>query len=434
MLLWKDIQNNTKFDRKENATKAGLQSAIAFPLMANDVIQGIVVLMTKTPLKDSTLPKNLFNELQHFLGKEIKRKNLEIEFNQVFNFAPDIIAINNKSNFLTKVNPAAIKILGYTEEELLSQPFYNFIHPDDHDKTLVQSRILQSGEPIFNFQNRYITKSGEIIWLNWTATPSFRNGLTYSVAKDITASKKNEEDLIKLNLELKNYTKELETSNAELEQFAYVASHDLQEPLRMVTSFLTQLKLKYEDALDDKAHTYIHFAVDGAKRMRKIILDILEYSKLGTEDEVHEDVDLNLIFEEIFNFHRNDIDRENAKITYSNLPVLKIGKLAVFQIFNNIISNALKYKNKNKLIVVEITAKERGNYWEFAIADNGIGIPKPYLEKIFVLFQRLHGKGEYSGTGVGLAIVKKLVQANGGKIWVESEINKGSTFYVQLPK
>ncbi len=254
------------------------------------------------------------------------------------------------------------------------------------------------------------------------------------MAQDVTAFKKNEAELIKVNNELKKYTKQLETSNSELEQFAYVASHDLQEPLRMVTSFLGQLERKYKPVLDEKGQSYIHYAVDGATRMRTTILDILEYSRVGNEDDISEDVDLNLTIEDVLGYYRNKIKSKNVKINCANLPTINIPKASIFRVFSNLIGNAIKYASTNRQPEIEISVEDKKSYWEFRVKDNGIGIEKEYFEKIFVIFQRLHGKGEYSGSGVGLSIVKKIVERNAGKIRVESEKYKGSTFFIQLPK
>lgn len=251
---------------------------------------------------------------------------------------------------------------------------------------------------------------------------------------DITYQKEHEESLKRLNAQLKKQTKELMVSNKELEQFAYVASHDLQEPLRMVTSFLNQLKRKYNDQLDEKAHQYIHFAVDGSLRMRQIILDILEFSRVGKHEDSKDTIDLNEIVEEVYQLQHRLIEDKKATVNFTNLPVVTYYRSPLVQVFQNLISNALKYAKPNVPVKIEVTAKELRNEWEIAIKDNGIGISKEYHEKIFILFQRLHVKDQYSGTGIGLAIVKKILDNLGGRIRVVSEEGEGSTFYFTIPK
>lgn len=242
------------------------------------------------------------------------------------------------------------------------------------------------------------------------------------------------ESLKNLNTQLNESNHRLEISNKELEQFAYVASHDLQEPLRMITSFLTQIEKKYGDQLDERGRKYIFYAVDGAKRMRTIILDLLEYSRAGRDNGKFEAVDLNESVKEVCSLLDNIIHENNAEVYYSNLPTIYAPKSQLRQIFQNIISNALKYHRREIPPIVNVSVVDQDGFWKIAIQDNGIGLEAQYAEKIFIIFQRLHGKEEYSGTGIGLAICKKIVDNWGGEIWVESNKEAGSTFYFTLPK
>jgi len=269
-------------------------------------------------------------------------------------------------------------------------------------------------------------------WYEISAYPA-ETGLSVYF-KDITDRKTAEIQLKELNENLQKHAKELAISNAELEQFAYVASHDLQEPLRMVTSFLTQLEKKYGDVVDDKGRQYIHFAVDGAKRMRQIILDLLEYSRVGRTEEDLEEVNFNKLVEEILTLYRRQTEELHASFNFENLPTIQTYKTPVRQVFQNLIGNSLKYHKANEAPVISITCKETKTHFQFSIEDNGIGIAPEYFDKIFIIFQRLHNKDEYSGTGMGLAIAKKIIENLGGKIWIESREGKGSTFYFTLLK
>jgi light-regulated signal transduction histidine kinase (bacteriophytochrome) len=251
---------------------------------------------------------------------------------------------------------------------------------------------------------------------------------------DITEQKKFEASLKNLNKNLKQQATELAISNAELEQFAYVASHDLQEPLRMVSSFLSQLDRKYKDKLDDKAQKYIHFAVDGAIRMRQVILDLLEYSRIGKEEHHLERVDLEEVIFEVTQLQAQLIKKKKAKIRFEGDTTIVCYKSPILQVFQNLIGNALKYSKDDVPPVIDISCREEKNQWMFSVQDNGIGIREEYFSKIFVIFQRLHAKQEYTGTGLGLAIVKKIVEGLGGKIWLESELNVGTTFYFTISK
>ena len=253
-------------------------------------------------------------------------------------------------------------------------------------------------------------------------------------AKDITELKQSASRLEKMNKDLENKAKELSISNTELEQFAYVASHDLQEPLRMVTSFLTQLEKKYADIIDEKGKKYIYFAVDGAKRMRQIILDLLEFSRVGRTEDSKEDIDIHELMGEIKALFRKQIEEKNALIEYGILPRLHSFKAPLRQVFQNLVSNALKYARADIPAHIIISATELTDHWQFEITDNGIGIEEEYFDKIFIIFQRLHNKDEYSGTGMGLAVTKKIIENLGGTIWVKSYEGRGSSFYFTIKK
>ncbi len=249
----------------------------------------------------------------------------------------------------------------------------------------------------------------------------------------------NEQLLLKN--ELKSNQKSLEeslmkiqTKNQELETFAYTASHDLQEPLRMITSFLNRLETKYGFLLDEKGKQYIFFAVDGARRMKQVILDLLEYSRVGKENMSNEEIDVQGIVEEALSSIESNVDMEHVTLHYSELPVIKSHRVLLLQVFQNLISNAIKYCPEDRSPEIFIRHKENLTNWEFSVEDNGIGIEEEYFDKIFIIFQRLHDKNAYAGTGIGLAIVKKIAQTLGGDSWVTSEVGRGSIFYFTVKK
>lgn len=252
--------------------------------------------------------------------------------------------------------------------------------------------------------------------------------------QDITDRKLYEASLKKLNDELTSKAKLLESTNEELEQFAYVASHDLQEPLRMITSFLTLLEKKYSNTIDEKGKQYIHWAVDGAARMREIILELLDYSRVGRIPEKLEQVDIQSIIEEVTVLHKNQIQEKGAQIITDNLPIILGFKSPIRQIFLNLISNSIKYCDNKIIPKITISFSEEKKLWKFSVKDNGIGIDPAYFEKIFIIFKRLHARGEYSGTGMGLAITKKIVESMGGEIWVDSKEGEGSNFIFTIKK
>jgi signal transduction histidine kinase len=233
--------------------------------------------------------------------------------------------------------------------------------------------------------------------------------------------------------EIKRHIEDLKRSNEELQQFAYVASHDLQEPLRMVASYTQLLAERYKDRLDDKAHKYIEYAVDGAVRMQLLINDLLAYSRIGTRGKLLEPVDAHAALEEAIHNLKLNIDEAQAVITNDKLPKVRADASQLAQLFQNLISNSVKFRKKERLHI-HISARDEGREWLFSVRDNGIGIDEQYADKIFVIFQRLHTKEEYPGSGIGLAICKKIVERHGGKIWFESEPGKGSTFFFSIPK
>lgn len=320
------------------------------------------------------------------------------------------------------------------------QSWTDHIHPDELEEITQALTNIFEDPSIFNCQQeyRFLKSTGEyayvidryVIIRNNEGKPLRMIG----AMTDITYRKEAEESLKRLNETLNVRAKELALSNAELEQFAYVASHDLQEPLRMVTGFLTQLDKKYGDSLDAKAKQYIAFAVDGAKRMRQIILDLLDFSRVGKTVNVVENVSIKALTDEVCQLQSALIEESNALIQCHNLPTLRTYRTSLFQVFQNLIGNALKYRKEGIPPVIVIEAIENPTEWLFSIRDNGIGINEEYFEKIFLIFQRLHSKEKYSGTGIGLSIVKKIIENLGGHIWLDSEPSRGSTFYFTIPK
>ena len=232
--------------------------------------------------------------------------------------------------------------------------------------------------------------------------------------------------MLKLKLE------ELTRSNEELEQFAYISSHDLQEPLRMITSYLQLLQRRYQGHLDDKADRYIHFAVDGASRMQNLIKDLLEYSRVGTENKEPESIDCEFLLNKVLSDIKAVIKENNATVSHDTLPKVMADSIQIIQVFQNLILNGIKFHGE-QAPKIHIAAGKRANEWVFSVQDNGIGIDPQYSERIFEIFKRLHTREQFSGTGIGLAICKKIIERHGGRIWVESELGKGSTFYFTLP-
>jgi len=231
--------------------------------------------------------------------------------------------------------------------------------------------------------------------------------------------------------QLANYARELERSNKELEEFAYIASHDLQEPLRMVGSFLQLLQRRYKDKLDKEANEFIHYAVDGAERMKRLIGDLLNYSRTHKE-RVIEKVDIGEIIREALKNLTASVNDSGAMIQFEDMPILNADPAQMLQLFQNLISNSIKFRKEGAIPVIKIAAIKDNEHWLFSVEDNGIGIDQQYAEKVFVIFKKLHSKAKFEGTGIGLAIAKKIVEHHGGRIWFESAPGKGTTFYFTL--
>jgi len=231
---------------------------------------------------------------------------------------------------------------------------------------------------------------------------------------------------------LKKTMAQLSSSNKELEQFAYVTSHDLQEPLRMIASYLQLIERRYKDKLDKDGKEFIYYAVDGAKRMKELIIDILSFSRVGTKGKPFQSTDCKDVLEHVLANLNPVIEDSGAKITYNHLPTVMADDSQLVQLFQNLIGNSIKFRSKDSPHI-DIKAKPEDSEWIFSVKDNGIGMEKQFHERIFRIFQRLHTKEEFSGTGIGLAICKKIVERHGGRIWVESEPNNGATFFFTIP-
>jgi light-regulated signal transduction histidine kinase (bacteriophytochrome) len=234
--------------------------------------------------------------------------------------------------------------------------------------------------------------------------------------------------------EVERYAVELERSNEELEQFAYIASHDLREPVRMVKGYLGLLEKRYRDQLDEKAGRFIDYAVEEAERMQEMIQALLDLSRVDTSGEEPTPTDTELLLERTLRLLERASEDAAAEVTHGPLPTVMADEVQLAQVFQNLVANAIKFRREGVPPRIHIAAEQEGNEWVFSVADNGIGISDPeQAERIFQVFQRLHTEEEYEGIGIGLALCKRVVVRHGGRIWVESEMGKGSTFYFTLP-
>lgn len=249
---------------------------------------------------------------------------------------------------------------------------------------------------------------------------------------DITARKHAEQELLLLNKNISDHAEQLEKANEELQQFAYVASHDLQEPLRMVASYIQLLEKRCGDALDADSRRFIEYASSGARRMQNLIKDLLSYSRAGRDGGVVELVDMNEVFQQAVHGLAKLIEEVGASVTKGNLPSVMGDPTQLLQVVQNLLENSLKYRSDAKPII-HLSAEKKSNKWVFAVHDNGIGFEPQHSERIFQVFQRLNRRDENAGSGIGLAVAKKIVERHGGNIWAESMTGKGSVFFFALP-
>jgi PAS domain S-box-containing protein len=290
--------------------------------------------------------------------------------------------------------------------------------------------MLGRRESFRDFEMLRAGDDGRKVWVSLSGEPIFDASGKFTgyrgVGKDVTERKE-------ADAKLRRAHDELARSNSELEQFAYVASHDLQEPLRMVSSYTQLLVRRYGDKLDADAKEFMGYIVDGAGRMKQLIEDLLAYSRVGTHGKELRPVAVDAALRRALTNVRAGVEEASASISYEKLPTVLADEMQLSQLFQNLIGNALKFRSPS-VPRINVRAAEKDEEWEFSVTDNGIGIEPQYFERIFMVFQRLHSKGEYPGTGIGLAICKKVVERHGGRIWVTSQPGEGSSFHFTLPK
>ena len=321
------------------------------------------------------------------------------------------------------------RIFGYSAAEAVGKPILLLIPPERrHEETEIQQR-LAGGQRVNHFETVRIAKDGRKIDVSLTVSP-IRNAAgqivgASKIVRDITARKKAEEALAR-------QSEELARSNVELERFAYVASHDLQEPMRTVQSFAGLLIRRHGEHLKGEAQEFLQFVTQGVQRMQALINDLLAYSRVNSQGAAFARADCNQIMAKVLENLRASIDAEQAHIMVDALPTVLGDATQLGQVFQNLLGNALKFRGKEPPRI-RVAAERKAGQWVFSVSDNGIGIEAQYFERIFIIFQRLHTIEEYGGTGIGLAICKKIVERHGGRIWLESKPGQGSTFFFSVP-
>ncbi|RZN33931.1 MAG: PAS domain S-box protein [Methanosarcinales archaeon] len=354
----------------------------------------------------------------------------EARFRTIFDSINDAVLIHDiETGAILDINNTACDMYGYPREELRRQGVQTISMGeapyDQEDATRWMKKAAAEEPQVFEWRAKH--KSGHLFWVEVSIRSAVVGGHNrlLVVAREISERKAAEK-------ELQERATALERSNKELEQFAYVASHDLQEPLRMVSSYMQLLSRRYKGKLDSDADDFIGFAVDGVKRMQTLIHDLLVYSRVGTHCKPFEPTKCEDVLEQALSNLKVTISDSGAVVTHDALPTVAADDTQLVQLFQNLISNAIKFHD-GAAPRVHIAAEQKDGNWLFSVADNGIGIDPKFFKRIFVIFQRLHGIDEYSGTGIGLSVCKKIVERHDGRMWVESEQGKGTTFYFTIP-
>ena len=406
--------------------------AVLGPQVQSDNGRRMLVMLLTTPAV-ALATGRLRDRLEHAAAREgaalAEAADTRARLASIVESSDDAIISKALDGTIQTWNAGAARLFGYAPEEILGRPVATLIPPElQHEEPAIIAR-LRRGERVEHYETVRLRKDGGRVHVSLSVSPvRDSSGQIVAAAKilrDITDRKRAEQ-------ELAERAEQLARSNAELEQFAYVASHDLQEPLRMVSSYTQLLGKRYKDRLDADAQEFIGYAVDGASRMQALINDLLAFSRVGTRGGTFEPTSSEAALERALANLRLAVQESGATVSHGPLPTVVADAVQLTQLFQNLVGNAVKFRGAEPPRV-HVAAEPAGDEWVFSVRDNGIGIAPEYRDRVFALFQRLHGRGEYPGTGIGLAICKKIVERHGGRIWVESAPGAGSTFHFTVP-
>ncbi len=367
------------------------------------------------------------------------RRRVMLERDRFFDITRDMLCTAGFDGYFKRLNPAWEHTLGYTREELLAKPFLAFVHPDDREKTRLETEGIVRGKETMNFENRYLCKDGTYRWLSWSARALVKEHLIFASARDLSERKRIEEQILTLNSQLKQRADDLEAANKELEAFTYSVSHDLRSPLRHIHGFVEMLQEAPSVQGDETSRRQMGIVAKAARQMGLLIDDLLAFSRTGRTEMHPIKIDMRELIDHAI--HESESETRNRKIIWDIRPLPKVyGDVNLLRlVWTNLISNALKYTRPRSEAKIEIgtTAGTAMNGASgesvFYVRDNGVGFDMRYAAKLFGVFQRLHRAEEFEGTGIGLANVQRIIHRHGGRVWAESQLQAGSVFYFSLP-
>lgn len=370
------------------------------------------------------------------LGRlDIERQQIQQQQDRFFGLSLDLLCIAGFDGFFKNINPAWEKTLGFTQQELLSQPYLNFVHPEDRAATVAEAQKVSTGSNVISFENRYRCKDGSYRWLLWTAAPDLETQLTYAAARDITERKETDRKIAELHAALQQHASELESANSELEAFSYSVSHDLRAPLRHTSGFVELLQKHAGATLDSKGQRFLTMIAESTGEMSRLIDDLLAFSRMGRAEMRKTTLNLDQLVHVVVNDLKHETEGRDIHLKVTPLPEVQADPALMRQVMVNLISNALKYSRTRPRSEIEIGCQptHNGEHVIF-VRDNGVGFDMQYGHKLFGVFQRLHQDDDFEGTGIGLANVRRIISRHGGRAWAEGAVNQGATFYFSIPK
>ena len=437
-VIVEDLREETRFTGPPLLVDHGVVSGISVTIAGPDRPFGVLGAHTRKRRRFSAEDVQFLEAVAHVLAEAVERRRAEeaVEHSEArLKLALDAAHMGAwDSNFssdeiIWSESVAPLFGLGAGEFTGTRDSFYEYVHPGDRDAVKQATQRAIEDNVDFDVEHRILHPDGSVRWVasrgrvfsDDAGKPLHMLG----AVMDITERKCTQDAL-------EQRTDELTRSNEELQQFAYVASHDLQEPLRMVSSYVQLLARRYQGKLDEDADDFIGYAVDGAQRMQGLIGDLLAYSRVGTHGNPLQPTDCEEALSQTLEALKLAVEESGAAVTHDQLPTVVGDAGQLRQLFQNLIANALKFRGE-AAPEVHVSAEKVDEDWVFSVADKGIGIDPQFVDRIFVIFQRLHGKDEYPGTGIGLSVCKRIVERHGGRIWVESAVGEGATFYFTVP-